>query len=38
MEARAFLVERDIDLSGKQQTKTRTALNFFSKEIRAASA
>ncbi len=38
MEARAFLAERDIDLSGRQQTKTRTALNFFSKEIRAASA
>ena len=38
MEARAFLAERDIDLSGKQQTKTRTALNFFSKEVRAASA
>jgi hypothetical protein len=36
MEAKAFLAERDIDLSGKQQTKTRTALNFFSKEVRAA--
>ena len=38
MEAKAFLAERDIDLSGRQQTKTRTALNFFSKEVRAASA
>jgi hypothetical protein len=38
MQARAFLSERDIDLSGKQQTKTRTALNFFSKEVSAASA
>jgi hypothetical protein len=36
MEAKAFLAERDIDLSGKQQTKTRTALNFFSKEVQAA--
>jgi hypothetical protein len=37
-EGKAFLSERGIDLSGKQQTKTRTALNFFSKEIRAAAA
>jgi hypothetical protein len=36
MEAKAFLAERDIDLSGKQQTKTRTALTFFSKEVQAA--
>jgi hypothetical protein len=36
LESRAFLAERDIDLSGKQVTKTRTALNFFSKEIQAA--
>jgi hypothetical protein len=36
MDAKAFLAERGVDLSGKQQTKTRTALNFFSKEIRAA--
>lgn len=28
--ARAFLTERGIDLSGEQQTKTRTALEFFS--------
>jgi hypothetical protein len=29
-ETRAFLTERGIDLSGEQQTKTRTALEFFS--------
>ena len=29
--ARALLTERGIDLSGEQQTKTRTALEFFSK-------
>lgn len=33
--AKAFLTERGIDLSGRQQTKTRTALNFFSKELKA---
>ena len=31
-ETRAFLLSRGIDLSGEQQTKTRTALEFFSKE------
>jgi hypothetical protein len=34
-ETRAFLVERGIDLTGEQQTKTRAALEFFSKELRA---
>jgi hypothetical protein len=29
-EARAFLAERGVNLSGKQETKTRTALEFFS--------
>ena len=38
LQARAFLSECGIDLSGKQQTKTRTALNIFSKEIKAAAA
>ena len=38
MQGKAYLSDRGIDLSGRQQTKTRTALNFFSKEIRAASA
>jgi hypothetical protein len=32
-ETRAFLVERGIDLGGEQQTKTRTALEFFSGEM-----
>jgi hypothetical protein len=30
-ETRAFLTERGIDLAGEQQTKTRTALEYFSK-------
>ena len=30
-ETKAFLTERGIDLSGQQETKTRTALNHFSK-------
>ena len=30
-ESRAFLAERGVDLSGRQQTKTRTALEYFSK-------
>ena len=33
---RVFLTRRGIDLTGHQQTKTRTALEFFSKELRAA--
>jgi hypothetical protein len=32
-EARAFLTERGVELSGEQQTKTRTALEFFAKEL-----
>jgi len=32
-EARVFLTRRGISLSGHQQTKTRTALEFFSKEL-----
>jgi hypothetical protein len=31
-EARAFLSARGVDLSGEQQTKTKTALEFFSKQ------
>ncbi len=27
--AKALLVERGVDLTGEQQTKTRTALDFF---------
>ena len=34
-ETRAFLTERGIDLSGEQQTKTRKALEFFAKRLRA---
>ena len=32
--ARAFLLDRGVNLSGEQQTKTRTALEFFSKSHR----
>ena len=34
-EARVYLSENGIDLSGEQQTKTRTALEFFSSELEA---
>jgi hypothetical protein len=34
-EARVYLGEHGIDLSGEQQTKTRTALEFFSAELAA---
>ena len=34
-EARAFLASRGVPLSGDQQTKTRTALEFFSRELSA---
>jgi hypothetical protein len=34
-EGRAFLTSRGVDLSGEQQTKTRTALELFSKELRS---
>ena len=37
-EVKAYLSEVGIDLTGRQQTKTRTALNFFSKEAKAAAA
>jgi hypothetical protein len=32
-EARAFLNSKGVNLSGEQQTKTRTALEFFSKNL-----
>ena len=32
-EAKAFLGERGVDLTGEQQTKTATALKFFSDEL-----
>jgi hypothetical protein len=33
IEARAFLEARGVDLSGEQQTKTRTALEFFAAQL-----
>jgi hypothetical protein len=36
-ETRAFLASRGVDLAGQQQTKTRTALEFFAKELRPPS-
>jgi hypothetical protein len=30
LESRRFLTKRGVDLTGQQQTKTRTALEFFS--------
>jgi hypothetical protein len=35
-EARALLTSRGIDLTGEQRTKTKTALEFFSRELAAA--
>ena len=35
-EARAYLGEAGIDLAGQQQTKTKTALEFFAKEREGA--
>ena len=32
-ETRAYLSDRGVDLSGEQQTKTRTALEYFAKEL-----
>jgi hypothetical protein len=32
-ETRAFLSSRGVDLAGAQATKTRTALEFFAKEV-----
>ena len=36
MKTRAFLTERGVELSGEQQAKTKTALQFFSKQARSA--
>jgi hypothetical protein len=36
-EAKAYLSERGLDVSGRQQTKTRTALTYFSKQLAAGS-
>jgi hypothetical protein len=35
-ETKAFLASRGIDLAGEQQTKTKTALEFFASELQAA--
>jgi len=35
-EARLFLTEKEISLNGRQETKTKAALTFFSKQLRAA--
>jgi hypothetical protein len=37
-ESRGFLTARGVDLTGKQQTKTKTALQYFSKQLAGASA
>jgi hypothetical protein len=37
-EARAFLSSNGVDLSGEQQTKTKTALEFFANELKASPA
>jgi hypothetical protein len=36
LETRAYLNRRGVNLSGEQQTKTRTALEYFSHELRSA--
>jgi hypothetical protein len=36
VESRAFLTKQGVDLSGEQQTKTKTALEFFSRSRKAA--
>ena len=37
-ETRVFLSQRGVDIGGEQQTKTKTALEFFSAELQAAGA
>jgi hypothetical protein len=37
-ETRAFLAKQAVDLSGEQQTKTSTALEFFSRNLKATAA
>ena len=34
-ESRAFLTEKGIDLTGEQETKTKKALQYFSRQLRA---
>ena len=35
-EARSFLTEKGVSLNGRQETKTKAALTFFSKQLVAA--
>jgi hypothetical protein len=35
---KAFLADRGVDLYGEQQTKTKTALDFFAKSLQAGAA
>jgi hypothetical protein len=37
-EARLYLTEKGVGLNGRQETKTKAALTFFSKQLRAAAA
>ena len=37
-EARAFLTEKGVSLDGRQETKTKAALTYFSKQLQAAAA
>jgi hypothetical protein len=37
-EARSFLMEKKVSLNGRQETKTKAALTFFSKQLRATTA
>ena len=38
LKGRAYLSERGVDLYGEQQTKTRTALEYFSRTLQGAAA
>jgi hypothetical protein len=37
-ETRAFLISHGVDVGGDQQTKTKTALDFFSRQLKASAA
>ena len=37
-EARLFLTQKGVSLDGRQETKTKAALTYFSKQLRAAAA
>jgi hypothetical protein len=38
LDSKAFLRDRGVELSGEQQTKTKTALEYFSKSLSAAAS